>query len=212
MWVLHILICTPGKHLSDHSQGQPNTKRSLVKELSGASWQRCSSAECQTSTPAAPLILAFHSVILAVAQVPQTPCTWAPRSCAFGMAAVYPLLAQSLGEHPMCYIHGKSRVAGKCMCCRYFCCAFKLLCFGSWLNLADFSEKLTRRICSAPPACPAAGTIVSRQPHKPFKITIFALAICPWIQIKVLLEKIILCLFFNYYSFHIASPEPEITL
>lgn len=32
MWLLHVLICTLGKYLSDHSQGQPSTKPTLSGE------------------------------------------------------------------------------------------------------------------------------------------------------------------------------------
>lgn len=149
---------------------QTQSQHSLVKELSRVSRQQCSSAQCQSFTPAAPMALAFPPAAFPGVQVPQAPCTRAPWSCAVEWQLFFHHWP-CLGKYSICYIHGKFRVAGKCMYGRYFCCAFKLLRFESWLNLADFSEKLTRRICSVPSACPAAGTIASRQPHKAFKIT-----------------------------------------
>lgn len=100
MWLLHLLYMhilyalQANVSLLIAKASQTQSKPSLVKELGRASWQQCSSAKCQTPTPAAPLVLAFAPATSTAAQVPQTACTWTPWSCAFGMAAVFPPLAK----------------------------------------------------------------------------------------------------------------------
>lgn len=162
MWDISILTCNLGKCFSEHTLRQLNAK--LLQWRSWAQHHGSSAPQpsSQTSTPAAPF---------ALAQVQRTCCTRTPHSHAFHMANVLPLLIQSTCRHTIRYVYcSKAGVAQECTRWRYFCHTFKLFFFGSWLNLADFSQKL-RRICSAHSACPATGTIASRQPHEVFKIT-----------------------------------------
>lgn len=146
-------------------------------------WSQPEPAECKAS-PAKKLCIMAAALPSRAAKPPpqQQPLLWSRPDghAAHGTSMAVPF-AQQPSFHSWSrvwadilycmYIACKSRVAWKCTCWCYFRHTFKLLFFGSWFNLADFSEKLARRICSAHSACPAAGTIASRQPHKPFKIT-----------------------------------------
>lgn len=149
--------CTLGKHFSDRSQRQLEAKP--LRWRSWAQRQGSSSAPIRAAKPP-------PSSALRSDPGPRD----ALHSRAFHGIAILPLPVQSTCRHTIPYIYSKSRAARKRSWWCYFCCTFKLLFFGSWLNLADFSSELTRRICSARSACAAAGTIASRQPHEPFKI------------------------------------------
>lgn len=190
MWLLHILICTPGKYLPDHSQGQPNTKQTRSGEGAeqGSSAPQLSARAPPQQHPSLwPSLSSFHCGPGPTWSHGAVPSKWQlvfHPSCVWANIPSDTYMVNSGWQ-------GNACVEGIFAVLLSYCALAPVE--SGWLLREAHQENLLSSPCL--PCCRDNSFQAATQSFQN-NTTIFPLAICPWIQIKVLSEKIILCHFF----------------